>query len=142
MKILIRPAELADLPALVAIENESFASPNWHPRDFTKYECFVAEIAGKIAGFLVSRTVDAGDAANLPEREILNVAVAHAFRRRGVATALISREVKRPGQCFLEVRESNLAAQMLYRKLGFVEVGRRPNYYSSPSETAIVMNMK
>ncbi|MBV8895706.1 MAG: ribosomal protein S18-alanine N-acetyltransferase [Acidobacteriaceae bacterium] len=142
MKIAIRPAELADIPTLMAIENESFASPHWQPRDFTKFECYVAEISGEIAGFLVSRFVYAGDNSNPPEREILNVAVAGAFRRRGVATALISREMQRPGECFLEVRESNLAAQRLYRKLGFVEVGRRANYYSSPPETAIVMNMK
>lgn len=142
MKIAIRPAELADIPVLVAIENESFTSPNWRPHDFTKYECYVAEIGRKIAGFLVSRSVFAGDAANPPEREILNVAVAHIYRRRGVATALISQELKRGGECFLEVRESNVAAQKLYRKLGFVEVGRRANYYSSPGETAIVMNMK
>lgn len=142
MKLLLRPAEPSDLAALVAIENESFASPNWNGREFLKYECCVAEFEGKIAGFLVSREVFSGDAHNGAQREILNVAVASAYRRRGIATALISQEVGRSAEVFLEVRESNLAAQELYRKLGFLEVGRRPKYYQSPPETAIVMNMK
>jgi ribosomal-protein-alanine N-acetyltransferase len=42
----------------------------------------------------------------------------------------------------LEVRESNVAARRLYERLGFAEIARRPNYYSSPVETAIVMEMK
>ncbi len=43
---------------------------------------------------------------------------------------------------FLEVRESNTAAQALYRKLGFVEIGRRSKYYDDPEETAIVMQLR
>jgi ribosomal-protein-alanine N-acetyltransferase len=140
--ITIRRAQEADVPVLVEIENESFASPNWKAEDFAKYKCYVAEINGQIAGFLVCREAYTGDAINPPEREILNVAVARAFRRGGVATALISHELRRSGQFFLEVRESNLAAQKLYKKLGFVEIARRPNYYRSPEETAIVMHMK
>jgi ribosomal-protein-alanine N-acetyltransferase len=86
--------------------------------------------------------VFAGDPANPSQREILNVAVAPAFRRQGIATALILHAFRGSGEVFLEVRESNLAAQELYRKLGFLEVGRRYDYYQSPAETAIVMNMK
>jgi [ribosomal protein S18]-alanine N-acetyltransferase len=142
VNLSIRRAEPDDVPALVTIENESFASPNWNGRDFLKYECYVAEIDGNIAGFLVSRELFGGDADSPPQREILNVAVAPVHRRRGVATALISHQLTEPGQLFLEVRESNVAAQKLYQKLGFIEVARRSNYYSSPVETAIVMNMK
>jgi ribosomal-protein-alanine N-acetyltransferase len=130
------------MAALIDIEKESFSSPNWKVGDFLKYDCSILESDGRIAGFLVSREVFAGDAASSAQREILNVAVAPPFRRLGLATALISMELKRPAEVFLEVRQSNVAAQELYRKLGFVEVGRRPKYYQSPTETAIVMNMK
>jgi ribosomal-protein-alanine N-acetyltransferase len=130
------------VPFLVAIENQSFTSPNWSDDDFLRYECCVAELDGEIAGFLVSREVFAGSARNGAQREVLNVAVAPSFRRRGIATALITRELARPAEIFLEVRESNMAARELYRKLGFIEIGRRPKYYQSPTETAIVMNMK
>jgi len=142
VKLVLRPATPPDLAALVAIENESFASPNWRGQEFFKYECCVAEFDNKITGFLVSREVFSGDMQHKAQREILNVAVASAYRRRGIATALISQELARMAEIFLEVRESNLAAQELYRKLGFVEIARRPKYYQSPPETAIVMNMK
>jgi len=135
--LVIRPAVSPDLDELVAIENECFTYANWQAADFLKHDCQLAEVDGKIAGFLVSREILPG------EREILNLAVSRAFRRQGVASALIQHELKRhPGEFFLEVRESNLAAQELYRKFGFVEIGRRPQYYQAPPETAIVMKMK
>jgi ribosomal-protein-alanine N-acetyltransferase len=140
--VSIRSAESSDLDALVSLENQCFRSPNWVAADFLKYQCRVAEKAGEIIGFIVWREVFTGDPANPAERDILNVAVAPDFRRQGIATALISHVLTPPGEVFLEVRESNLAAQELYRKLGFCEVGRRYGYYQSPDETAIVMQMK
>ena len=38
---------------------------------------------------------------------------------------------------FLEVRESNLAAQEMYRKFGFEEAGRRKRYYKDNDEDAM-----
>ena len=83
-----------------------------------------------------------GDAQTRAEREILNIAVAPRFRRRGVADLLLSSELASGCSYFLEVRESNVAAQTLYRKFGFKEVGRRKKYYANPPETAIVMRVK
>ena len=142
MNLVIRAATPSDIPELVAVEKDSFASPHWQADDFLKHECRVAEIDAKIAGFLVSRDICPANGINTAQREILNVAVAPLFRRRGIATALIQLELRRPAEFFLEVRESNFAAQELYRRFGFVEIGRRPQYYDSPGETAIVMNMK
>ncbi len=142
MKPQLRRATLADLSAILDIEHEAFPDSPWRADDFLADECTVAEVNGSIAGFLVSRqTFPSADGAPA-EREILNVAVARKFRREGIATALLDNELQRRAIHFLEVRESNLAAQALYRKLGFVEVGRRPQYYNSPRETAIVMKMK
>jgi [ribosomal protein S18]-alanine N-acetyltransferase len=90
----------------------------------------------RIAGFLVSRAV--GD----KEREILNIAVHPDFRRLHVATELLQAELARsPGVHFLEVRQSNAAAQRLYEGLGFQAVGQRPGYYENPPETGIVMRI-
>jgi [ribosomal protein S18]-alanine N-acetyltransferase len=139
---LIRPAVPDDLPVLLEIEEESFAHPHWSPQDFTSDECQVAEVDGIVAGFLVSRQVFAGDAHSPPEREILNLAVGKRFRRLGIASALLRQECSRPATYFLEVRESNVAAQTLYRRFGFREIARRHDYYQSPPETAIVMGMK
>jgi ribosomal-protein-alanine N-acetyltransferase len=140
--LVIRPAQPEDVPTMVEIEGQSFASPNWDAAHFLSYDCWIAEVDGIVAGFLVSREIFAGDANSPAQREILNVAVAPSFRRRGIATRLITQELTRSGETFLEVRESNAVARKLYRKLGFVEVGQRPEYYGSPVETAIVMTMK
>ena len=41
----------------------------------------------------------------------------------------------------LEVRESNTAARQLYEKLGFVEIGGRPDYYRDPVEDALLLSI-
>ena len=87
-----------------------------------------------VAGFLVLRRVAAD------EGEILNLAVSPDFRRLGVARRLMETALKNySGAFFLEVRESNEGAQKFYKSLGFQEVSRRPAYYESPPESAIVM---
>ncbi len=142
MILRIRNATPEDGPVLVEIERESFANPSWDLDSFFRYTCIVAQVDGRVAGFLVSHETApaAGDAP--PEREILNLAVAPEFRRLGIATALLENELKRHAVHFLEVRESNRPAQALYRKCGFIEIGRRPGYYEFPVEAAIVMRMK
>ena len=80
----------------------------------------------------------------LDEGYISNVAVAPAFRRQGVADALISALMTRAEELALafvtlEVRAGNEPAKALYAKHGFVPVGRRKNYYDLPKEDAILM---
>ena len=90
---------------------------------------------GRLAAFLGAHVI--GD-----EAEIVNIATYPAYRRLGLAAALI--EVlfqKHPGltQVFLEVRASNAAAQALYEKMGFSNYAVRRNYYEKPDEDAILM---
>ncbi|MDO4815457.1 MAG: ribosomal protein S18-alanine N-acetyltransferase [Bacillota bacterium] len=80
----------------------------------------------------------------LDEGYISNVAVAEEYRRIGVADRLINEleaVSEKLGLCFmtLEVRASNGAARALYKKHGFTDVGRRKNYYTLPTEDAILM---
>ena len=142
MTLAIRPAIPEDIPVLLEIEHESFSHQRWRAKDFLADECIVAEADGRVVGFLVSRQISGGNPADLPEREILNIAVTPLFRRMGVAKALLEQEVRQKAIFYLEVRESNDAAQNLYRQLGFAEIGRRTKYYQEPSEGAIVMQMK
>ena len=143
MTPVLRPAVQTDVPVLLEIERDSFPQPHWRATDFLKYSCTVADVEGRIAGFLVSReTSPPGDRNDPAEREILNLAVTPAFRRLGIAACLLRSELANPAIHFLEVRESNVAARTLYRKFGFRVVGRRKQYYSRPIETAIVMQRK
>ena len=142
MKPVFRIAVRDDLASLLEIENHSFALPNWTAADFLRYETVVAEVAGEVAGFVVARQTFSGSADSPAEREILNVAVAPRFRRLGIATALLEHALRQNAVYFLEVRESNQIAQSLYRKLAFVPIARRAEYYENPREAAIVMQMK
>ncbi|MFM7349416.1 MAG: GNAT family N-acetyltransferase [Erythrobacter sp.] len=78
------------------------------------------------AGFVLTRHV-------LDEEELLLIAVIPGARRRGVGAALIERLVaaartRGTARIFLEMRRGNPAIH-LYRKLGFVPIGERRNYY-------------
>jgi ribosomal-protein-alanine N-acetyltransferase len=129
--VTIRAARPEDASAIAAIQRSSPEAPQWDP---VGYEVRVAEIEGRVVGFLVTRVV-AED-----EVEILNIVVAPERRRAGVARALLQPVVERVrGGVFLEVRVSNAAARKLYEMLGFEEIGRRPEYYESPCEDGIVM---
>lgn len=142
MNVVIRPAIPGDAPTLLEIERMSFSDDRWQEKDFLENDCLVADVDGCVKGFLVSRQTFPGDATHLPEREILNLAVSKDIQRKGIATHLLRSELARKATFFLEVRESNLSAQSLYRKFGFVEIARRKDYYNCPNETAIVMQMK
>lgn len=129
--VQLRTGGLGDLARIAEIEAVSHRGANWEASTYLAYDLKVAETRGIIVGFMVSRSVAAG------EVEILNVAVDPSFRRRGIATALIN-SITAPG-VFLEVRESNDIAIAAYGKLGFTEIGRRKDYYDDPVENAIVM---
>lgn len=77
---------------------------------------------------------------------ITNVAVAPAFRRRGLASRILHQlqaycTEQHGTELTLEVRPSNSAALALYRKHGFKEAGRRKNYYTNPPEDALLMTL-
>jgi len=123
-----------DLPAIQAIQAASPEASQWNARDYLGYDLWVAESGGAITGFLVAQPLTPG------EGELLNLAVAPDWRRRGVAKALIQTFFGEfPAVAHLEVRAGNLAARNLYKSMGFKEVNLRPKYYDSPEESAIVM---
>ena len=76
------------------------------------------------------------------EVSINNIAVVEKFRRRGIAKALMEHmftELCDAVSATLEVRRSNDAAAALYGSLGFKRVGERKDFYSRPTEDAILM---
>jgi ribosomal-protein-alanine N-acetyltransferase len=97
----------------------------------------VAVEDGRVAGYVGSQSV-------LDEADMMNIAVHPDFRRRGVAQSLVEGLVaglkEKNIRCLtLEVRASNDPAISLYQKLGFAQVGRRPNYYRNPKEDALIL---
>jgi [ribosomal protein S18]-alanine N-acetyltransferase len=130
----IRRGASEDLAAVAAIQFASPEAAHWKVEEYQGYDFWVADVAGAVVGFLVSRPLGLG------EGELLNLAVSPDFRRTGVARALLKVFLREfSAGAYLEVRESNAVALNLYKSMGFEEVNRRAEYYDSPPEAAIVM---
>jgi ribosomal-protein-alanine N-acetyltransferase len=145
VNVKIRRMTLADVAAVSAIDQMSFTLP-WPERSF-RYEvsenptarCWVAEVDGQIAGMLVLWFI-------VDEAHIATIATHPNLRRKGIGEQLLRHAllaVRDEGakRAFLEVRVSNLAAQALYRKYGFVVDGIRPRYYKDNNEDALLMSL-
>lgn len=144
MSVTIRPAAERDLPALAALESACFSHP-WSEKSLAEMLgngrslFLIAEGEGELLGYLGMEYV-------LDEGGITNVAVFPAHHRQGIANALIQDLLRRAkglglATVTLEVRETNAPAIALYQKHDFVPVGRRKNYYTSPTEDAILMTV-
>ena len=138
----IRPTTLADLPALVAVEQACFSDP-WSARSLQQAiqsetsRSFVAENAGGVVGYVLARISG-------PEGEILDLAVVPSVRRRGVGRSLlnVAKDALHGAgvvEVYLEVRESNQAAIALYQAEGYRPTGMRRHYYRNPLEDALVL---
>ena len=80
----------------------------------------------------------------LDECYIANIAVKNKFRRRGIGEAILDSAEKEAlsNNCSfisLEVRVSNAPAISLYEKRGYISQGQRKNFYSNPTENALIM---
>ncbi len=140
--VTLRRLELSDLDAIEQIERASYPAP-WSRAMFASELAkqsslsLAAELDGELVGYLVlSRYVDAW--------HVMNVAVAPAVRRRGIATLLLERLLAEtsgdPRRGYtLEVRVSNTAAIALYESFGFVARGTRRGYYTDNREDAVIM---
>ena len=142
MEYNIVPMDRIHIEQIAALERECFSTP-WSEAMLTEV-LFDAQ-----ASFIVAESEDggvlgyAGLHVVLDEGYIDNVAVEPAARRHGVADELLD-VFCRFGQAHLafltlEVRASNAPAIALYRKHGFEEAGRRKNYYTKPTEDAVIM---
>lgn len=143
---LLAKSTAADLDAVMEIERLSFPTP-W-PR-----EAFADELARSWARLEVLRQISSGRVVAFcnywlvtDELHILNVAVHPDERRHGHASYLLRHIISEGRKASfrllsLEVRVSNRAAQALYRKFGFREVGVRPKYYADTGEDAILMDL-
>lgn len=97
----------------------------------------VAVCDGTVAGYVGSQSV-------MGEADMMNIAVHPDYRKQGVAQMLIAQliamlSINDVHSLTLEVRASNDPAIALYDKMGFVQVGRRPNYYRNPKEDALIL---
>lgn len=129
----VRAMVVTDIGEVLRIERSSYQIP-WTEqifRDCLKvgYFCLVMEGDKGLLGYVIF-------SAAAGESHILNLCIDTTQRRHGFAEALLSQAiatviVSGAKVMFLEVRVSNQSAIALYEKLGFIETGRRENYYNA-----------
>lgn len=142
--VALRPARESDIEAVLAIEHASFGDP-WNRSAFVdllddpRVAFLIADEGGAVRGYVVAWFV-------LDEGEIGNLAVASEARRHGIGARLLDGAIDAVRKAdvdalYLEVRDSNASARALYATRGFVEVGRRRDYYRRPKEDALVLRL-
>ncbi|MFQ5500478.1 MAG: ribosomal protein S18-alanine N-acetyltransferase [Candidatus Zixiibacteriota bacterium] len=142
--LIIREMTEDDLPRIMELEHDIFPDP-WPESAFLEqiygdgWGGLVAASDGRVIGY--GCYLWAGGEAHLT-----NLCVDSGFRRKSVARALMRRifEFVRKQQCesmILEVRPSNQEAIAFYLSLGFEHLYRRPAYYRTPTEDALVMRL-
>jgi ribosomal-protein-alanine N-acetyltransferase len=165
LKSLIKtePFQKSDVEAILRIQTESNLSC-WKLQDYydeiqrQDSASFTAKKEKKVIGFVLARLItteinisskdsnfESGVEAEA-EIEIYNLAVDKKYRKEGVGTLLIQKAIQTVvtnhiTSIWLEVRESNSAAILFYKKNKFKEIYRRKNFYSYPQEDALVMKL-
>jgi ribosomal-protein-alanine N-acetyltransferase len=131
-----------DMPEVLDIETRSFEFP-WSEEDFVRClrqrNCIgmVAEYEEHVVGFMIYEL-------HKTRLHILNFAVHSDFQRRGVGSAMAQKLVaklsqQRRNRILLEVRETNLAAQLFFRTAGFRAISVLRDFYEDTTEDAYLM---
>jgi [ribosomal protein S18]-alanine N-acetyltransferase len=142
------PMGVAQLDAVMAIESAAYAFP-WSRGNFidslaSGYAAqLLCDAQGGLLGYFVAM-------AGVDEMHLLNITVASAHEHRGHARFMLDQlsvlcQGRGARQLWLEVRESNARARMIYLRRGFVHVGLRKGYYPAPHgqrEDAVVMSLQ
>ncbi len=140
--LIIRPMTREDVPAVSAVDRLCFTL-HWSENSFaaettnTVGRYLVAELDGRIVGYIGAHVI-------MDEAHVTTFGVHPDCRRRGIGERLLVEMLRRAmdagcRRVTLEVRESNLGAQALYRRYGFAPISRRRAYYSDDQEDAVVM---
>jgi tRNA threonylcarbamoyladenosine biosynthesis protein TsaB len=137
--VMLRPLGAFDLAIAAAVHAGSFDDA-WTERAIGELLAMPGAF-GTLACFDDQPIGIAIAVANPPDAEVLTLGVLPAFRRRGVARRMLLSVADQAAgigceRLLLDVAEDNEAAHRLYRKLGFMEIARRPAYYGRPNGLA------
>lgn len=145
IRVHIRWMIRRDMPEVLAAEEASFEFP-WLEDDFIRClrqrNCIgmVAEYEERVVGFMIYEL-------HRNRIHVLNFAVAPPFRRKGVGSQMLAKlagklSTQRRNRIVLEVRETNLAAQLFFRSNAFRAVSVLHTYYDDTPEDAYVMQYR
>jgi len=146
---LIRPMLVDDIEQVQAIDALSFALPwpknsyNFELKDNQHSRCWVVEDGSQEPKRIVAMAVTW---LVVDELHVATIAVHPDWRGQGIGRRMMevimaSARHENMLSATLEVRAGNITAQELYKKFGFVEVGRRRRYYKDNQEDALIMTV-
>jgi [ribosomal protein S18]-alanine N-acetyltransferase len=157
MTVTLRPMTADDLPSVMRLEEELFAPDTWTEAMYRDELSRGDTRFYVVAEFDVSGDEDEPDGPPVTvgyggliayddEAHVATLGVTAALQGEGIGSmlldALLAEADKRSPVVLLEVRADNEAAQHLYRRRGFVEIGRRRGYYQPSGADAVVMKRK
>lgn len=145
LKVHIRWMIRRDMPEILEIEQQSFEFP-WSEDDFVRClrqrNCIgmVAECGDRIVGFMIYEL-------HKTRLHILNFAVDPAHRRQGIGRQMSAKlcsklSHQRRTRILLEVRETNLDAQLFFRAVGYRAVSVLRDFYEDTTEDAYLMEQQ
>ena len=145
VRVHIRWMIRRDMPEVLDTEEGSFEFP-WLEEDFIRClrqrNCIgmVAEHEDRVVGFMIYEL-------HKNRIHVLNFSVAADYRRRGVGSQMVAKLIaklssQRRSRVVLEVRETNLAAQLFFRENGFRAVSVLRAYYEDTPEDAYSMQYR
>ncbi len=145
VRVHIRWMIRRDMPEVLDVESQSFEFP-WLEEDFIRClrqrNCIgmVAEHDDRVVGFMIYEL-------HKTRIHVLNFAVAAGYHRRGVGSQMVAKLIaklstQRRNRIILEVRETNLAAQLFFRENGFRAVSVLRSYYEDTPEDAYLMQYR
>ena len=143
LRIHVRWMIRRDMREVLDVEREAFEFP-WSDEDFTRClrqrNCIgmVAESGDSVVAFMIYEL-------HRSRLHVLNFAVARSHRRRGIGTRMMEKLVgklspERRSRIVLEVRETNLPAQLFFRSLGFRAISVLKDFYQDTTEDAYLMH--
>ncbi len=145
LRVHIRWMIRRDMADVLDIENDGFEFP-WSEDDFIRClrqrNCIgmVAEQEDRVVGFMIYEL-------HKSRLHLLNLAVSKDYRRRGVGAQMMAKltaklSTQRRTRILLEVRETNLSAQVFFRALGFRAVSVLRDFYDDTTEDAYLMQYR
>ena len=158
MTVTLRPMTVADLPAVMRLEEELFAPDTWTEAMYRD------ELSRADTRYYVVAEFDVGSDEDAPagsppvtvgyggliayddEAHVATLGVTRDLQGEGIGSLLLddllAEADRRSPVVLLEVRADNETAQHLYRRRGFVEIGRRRGYYQPSGADAVVMRRR
>ena len=145
LRVHIRWMIRRDMPEVLAIEHENFEFA-WLEDDFIRSlrqrNCIgmIAEHDDRVVGFMIYEL-------HKTRIHVLNFAVAADYQRHGVGSQMLAKlsgklSPQRRTRIVLEVRETNLPAQLFFRESGFRAVSILKDFYADSTEDAYLMQFR